>query len=221
MKKRTTCILIGITTALFALGLGAWWLAGLTPSWYAPVEPDDPAAIAIGQTAEYRLVEEFQKIRPPDDVWRLRIPEDAINAWLATRLPQWLDGQGMSWPDGLGTPQVHIAPSGIVIGVPNSSVGGRMTTLRLKPKIVGNQLHCAVSAGVGRLPIPIAIVGIDVELDESSNSEDPLRYLQKLLNGHSIDALIPLVDRRIVTIQAVDLENESMIVKAATSLTKP
>ncbi|MBT5583873.1 MAG: hypothetical protein HOJ54_07710, partial [Phycisphaerae bacterium] len=96
---RTMCqALLGAVIGLILLAAIGWWLAGLTPQWYQSAATTDAAASELGETAEYRLVEEFQKIRPEEDVWRLRIPEEAINAWLTARLKQWLAGRGVDWP---------------------------------------------------------------------------------------------------------------------------
>lgn len=175
----------------------------------------------MGETAEYRLVEEFQKIRPADAVWRLRIPEDAINAWLATRLPRWLKGQGGSWPTGVGTPQVHITTSGLHISMPHPALGGRIGTLRVRPAVIDNQIQCAVSAGVGRLPIAIPATGMNLSNGDASDPTDPLHDLEQLLQGDRVAALIPLVDRRIVTIHDIDLQDGSVVIAATTSLPAP
>lgn len=210
---------IAAAAALLLLGAAAWWLAGLTPAWYRPPDPNNAATAQLGEAAEYRLVEEFQKIRPEDEVWRLRIPEDAINAWLATRLPRWLAGQDVQWPAHLGPPQVHITPAGIEVAIASDDFGGRIGRFRAGPAITGDRLTLeSPTLGFGRLPLPLPASWIQQDLQDALAGTDDLGFLVALLQGDAIDAAIPLVDHRHIRLHLITLEPGACVLKATTVL---
>ena len=202
--------------ALVVLACVGWWLAGLMPSWYAPPDATDDAVRTLGEKAEYRLVEEFQKIRPPEEVWRLRIPADAINAWLAARLPAWLSGQGAEWPTELGIPQVHITPSGLTFAIQASELGGRTGTLTLWPVIDNGMLSCDVSGGIGRLPLPIPLSMVHPLIEDATEGSERLTFLAQLTNGDPVASTIPLVDHRQVRLQDISCEDGGIVLTAST-----
>ena len=218
MPTRRTILhaLLGALLAMLVLAAIGWWLAGIAPGWYEPVEQDNAAALTLGETAEYRLVEEFQRIRPADEVWRLRIPEAAINAWLATRLRQWLAGRGGDWPAELGSPQVRITPAGITVGVSADAIGGRVGLLTLTPIIADGRLSFATAAGLGSLPIGIPSQFITPHLMAAAGKSDSLAFLATILQGDSMSAAVPLVDYRHVHIHTIALEPGACVIRAST-----
>jgi len=215
-KQRILNSFIGAALAVAALAAVAFWLAGLTPRWYQPPAANDPEAMALGETAEYRLVEEFQKIRPEDEVWRLRIPEDAINAWLGTRLPAWLEGRGESWPEELGTPQVRIRPSGIAVTAPTSHLGDRYAILTLTPAIQSGNFAGTIAGRIGRLPIPLPTSLLTGDLIGMVADTDELAFLGAACTSDPARAAVPLVDGRIISLQSIQLDQQSLVLTAIT-----
>jgi len=211
--------LLGAGLALLLLAAVGWWLAGLTPAWYHPADPHDAAATQLGETAEYRLVEELQRIRPAETIWRLRVPEDAVNAWLATRLPQWLSGQGVQWPEDLAPPHIHITSAGIEVAISNDDLGSRIGRFRVRPVIRGDQITLeSPTLRIGRCPLPLPMMWIQPSLQESLSKADDLRFLTTMLQGDAVDAAVPLVDRRQVHIHTITLEPGACVIHASTSL---
>ncbi len=215
-KRHILNSLAGGAAALLVLTIIAWWLAGLTPHWYAPPALNDEAAQVLGETAEYRLVEEFQKIRPTGEVWRLRIPTNAINAWLATRLPAWLEGRGQTWPNDLGTPQIHIHAGRITLAAPAAALGDRTGRLVVQPRVEDDLLQCAVSAGLGRWPIAVPARLLTQHLPTAVTGDGALASLTSLASGNPIAARIPLVDGRSVDIRDIRIEPGAVVVTAIT-----
>ncbi len=163
-----------ILTSLFvlaALGAGVLWLmANSAPSWYAPPDPADEQVAELAESVEYQLVERFHKIRPESEPWTVRIREGQINAWLASRMPEWIaHDQSFDWPEGLGTPQVHFSEEGVSLAVAaHLQDTERVLVTRLTPEIVDGRLRFSVDRmGIGNLRLP----------------------------GHSIDKLIGLINR--------------------------
>lgn len=192
-------------------------LASLDPWWYAPVPSDDPAATRLGETAEYRLVEELQKIRPDQALWRLRISDDALNAWLATRLRTWLAGRGVQWPEDIGTPQAHITTGGITMGVATSALGDRVGTMTFTPHVHDKLVRFSASAGLGRLPVPIPLRFVSPVIPEALGSSDETEVLRTLVQGDPVVAEVPLIDDRTVTIHDITLEDGAVVLHASTA----
>lgn len=219
--RTLTQAILGAIIGLLLLAAIGWWLAGLTPQWYQPPAEGDMAARKLGEAAEYRLVEEFQKIRPVDEVWRLRVPEEAVNAWLATRLPQWLSGHGVSWPNDLSTPQIRIMPAGIEVAISHVDLGSRIGRFRAKPTIANAHLALrAPTLRLGRLPIALPGDWITPTLHEAIAQTEDLAFLSTLLQGNAIDASLPLVDHRHVRIRSITLEPGAFVFEATTTLNR-
>ena len=99
MKKVFAILLFAV---LLGLGFLAW-ASQSAPGWYAPVDPYDPDVSTLAETVEYRVAEELTKVRADEEPWALRVRDEQVNAWLASRLPEWVahDG-GRGWPDEVG-----------------------------------------------------------------------------------------------------------------------
>ena len=129
----------------------------IPPSGWSPVPADPAAAELRGEALERFLSAEFSQVRPDDAPWAIRLREDDVNAWIATRLPKWEANAGHPPSpaaevrfragevrmrvtlDGFGVDPVleaGLAPA--VVDGP----GGTALTLRLR------------SVSLGRLPLP-------------------------------------------------------------------
>jgi len=200
------CLLILLVFVL-ALAGGAAWLwrqAHATPVWYSPPDPGAQPVATLAETVEYRMTEEFQKIRG-EDIWTLRILEEQINAWLAARLPEWIDHEpDLNWPGEFGIPQIRVDGRGIDLAVP-VGVGDRSAVLiaRLAPEIVGGQLHLNLEqAGIGRLSLPgepaeRLMSAIEQVAPGGALDDEAVRRLLGVLSGEEgISSLVDLSDGR-------------------------
>jgi len=208
-------VFLGVIFA-FVVGLV---LSFMTPSWYAPPSPEDEQSVALAQSAEFRLVEELQKIREPGVPWKLRIPDQAVNAWLAIRLEAWLSHDDRpSWPDFMTAPQLHTTPVGIyvAVGVSDSILG-----LRVMPAIVDDRITFQLLGGLlGRLPLPSPPSSLMTSLQESATDGDEAAEMAVayLYEGEGLPARIELVDGRVVEFDDVVLEAGAMVLTARTVL---
>ena len=85
MKK--TIIIMAICIALLTCGGGiVAWLSRQPQTWYVQQSTITPELETLTERAEYRFTEEFHKIRPEDETWKLRINE-RINQCLACDTP--------------------------------------------------------------------------------------------------------------------------------------
>ena len=93
-------------------------LAYSRPIWHIEINSSDQSVKALSEEAEYRFTEELHRVRPSGARWVLRIPQEALNAWLASRLDEWLVHQSQNkWPEGVGRPQIFCKNNDLKVGV--------------------------------------------------------------------------------------------------------
>jgi hypothetical protein len=231
LRSRTIRIVIGIVFVLLAVALALWWMAASPPRWYHPPDPHDAEANELAGLVEHRLAEEIHKIREDDSPWRLRIREEQINAWLATRMPKWLEHeQGMEWPAQLGTPQVRFDPDSISIALPmrphreqdDADSRWRMITFTLIPQFHESEVRFILTAlRIGRLATPGDPVEHLERLAEhrgwDAREDELTAYLRQLLRGEAgLEPAIKLVDDRRVQLQKLHLQRGYIDISATT-----
>ena len=199
--------------------------AGWSPGWFDPAEADDPDALARGEQVEFRLVEEFQLIRPDSTAWRLRIRDRDVNAWLATRLIPWLRHErDLEWPPDWSRPQVRFAADGV-------RVAARVRDLWGRDRVVSWGLRVHIRDGVlsvepgtihlGRLPLPFVHRRVESMLRDAvteTQEEAFGRMLDLVLGTSSVEAIIPLVDSREVVVSGIEMEAGAIVIDARTRL---
>jgi hypothetical protein len=173
---RTT--LVGLLVLLPALGVCVV-LALRTPAWWSPIPRSDQSAAERGAQVEQALVSEFTRVRADAPEWSIRIEERDANAWLATRLPAWLESRGL--PQA-GPVQALMGPGWMRVGVelPQAIVWWQAAPVA---QAGGWKLE-GLRMGAGRLPLPgsglVALPGID-----RANLEGPIR----LADGRQVRVL--------------------------------
>lgn len=156
MPRRLLRILALLVAIPLIIAFVIWRLSWMPPSWYRPAPASDAAAGRLGDLVEQRLIEEAHAIRAAAEPWGLRIREEQINAWLATRLPKWIAHEkNLDWPDTLGTPQVRLRPTGIEFAIPigaSASTGGRVAVVMFEPAMTDTMLSVkATGFALGRI----------------------------------------------------------------------
>lgn len=199
-----------------------WVMTMMRPAWYAPPAESDVAAAEMAQQAEFGLVENMQKIREPGATWKLRISDDAVNAWLGIRMVKWLAHEGHPpWPEYLGLPQVHTTPSGMIVAIELVPENGarRVLGLQIDPTITDETMQLSVVGGlIGRLPVP-SPPGSLLELIRKAatdGDEASILAVDYLLGGADLPTQVELVDGRSVRVDAVMLEEGAFVLEART-----
>ncbi len=102
-----------------------------------PPKAGDPVVSQRAEQTEYDVLVETQQVRDPGQTWTLTLTDAKINAWLALRLPAWIENNAnMRWPKEIGTPQVLIEPDGLSIAVPVTAKGVTRTVVaKVRPEI--------------------------------------------------------------------------------------
>jgi len=226
VARALVVLLILVSVSAFVL----WRLTHVPPTWYDP-PADTQKTRDLADRTEYRLVEEAQKIRPPDEQWTVRIREHQLNAWLATRLPQWIDRNvDNDWPDQLGTPQVRLTDAGIDVAIElitqhngDAHSEHRFIIARLQPEVRRDQLSIRVTrVGAGRLLLPgDPARHVDNVIDRLNRDDQLSAEVAAFVNdltgdGRQLDRDIDLADDRFVRIVAVQLRRGFMDVTLRT-----
>lgn len=207
MKKLFVILFSGTVLLLLAIGI-AYWLSWQPQSWYAPPDYTLQEVKMLADKAEYRLNEEFHKVRPKEDVWRLRITDKAMNTWLSGRLEGWLThDQELEMPPELVQPQVHTTPDGIWIA---AMVDIDEDTFRP----IALQLWISIEKGIatvsprsirlGRVPIPVSVF------------EHIINDMQH--KAGDIASVVPLMDDREVEITSIMFEEGALVLTCQTHL---
>ncbi len=204
----------------------AWRLTWLAPVWW----PDDVAVNeqtkALADRVEYRLAQEAHKVRPDTAPWRLRVREDQVNAWLTSRLPQWLaHSENVEWPSQLGTPRVRFADGGVSIGLEFLDHGRpRYLVADLEPQILDGRLSLTLNGvSLGRLWVPGASIQSLIERYRDVVPEgfidDPAvrRIIDMLANEQRFEPSFDLTDGRQVRLVDVVAGDGEMIIECETT----
>jgi len=207
VKKLLIIFVCGTVLLLSAIGVITWF-SWQPLEWYAPPDYSLPEIKKLADRAEYRLNEEFHKVRPSNETWRIRITEEAMNAWLSGRLEGWLThDQEIELPSEIDKPQVHVTPEGIwfaaMVQIEDNDF--RPVAIQLSVDIKnGSATVAPVAIRLGKLPIPLSVFE-DVVQDAQSRVDE-------------LDPLVPLMDDREVEIQDVAFEEGAIVLTCKTSL---
>jgi len=235
VRIRSGQVIVGIFVLLIVGGVVFWRFAVSAPSWYHPPARDDVAAQRLAEQTEYDLVVAFQQVRD-EAPWTCTISEDALNAWLASRLPAWIARErGVSlttaWPDTVGTPQVRVTEEGIDVAVPVEFRGAMRTLVaRVRPQVTDEGASFEITGlGVGRLRISTEFVpelaqasrekgmGVSEEDASSSAAFSVDRWVRAIVEGGRTGTTIELADARCVTIQSLTLGEGTLTLSNRTS----
>lgn len=208
---------------------GVWWLAQSKPAWYNPPDASREEIVVFADRVEYRLVEEMQKIRPVEDSWRLRIREEQVNAWLATRLSRWMrHDANVEWPASLGTPQVLFREQDLSLAIPlgtgDDGTERHIIVASVRPEVVDGGLEAKLtSVGMGRITLPGSPVHRLASLIDKHLVEEDERFhslvqtaLDVLAGDELLDPIIRLADDRCVEMLEIRLEQGAFVVTART-----
>ena len=210
-------------TVAVAAGV-AWKLSWSMPVWWSPPQNDGDVE-AYADRVEYRMMEEAQRIRDQREVWQLRIREEQINAWLATRLPKWVaHHHDLDWPEEIGRLQLHI-------GEERSSLAIEYFE-RDKPRVLvahgrmylDDGALCVVieQVDLGRMPLPGRTIARVLERLESVapdflNSNQVRDVIDLVQDGSCADPGLSLADGRRVKLLELKPEDGSVVLTCRTA----
>ncbi|MDP6693004.1 MAG: hypothetical protein QF444_01650 [Phycisphaerales bacterium] len=207
MKRLIVSLIVAIAVLSITLSVLAW-ISWQSPSWYSPPDFSNPKVAKLADRAEYRFNEELHQLRPETEVWRIRIGDDAMNAWLSGRLEGWLThDQYIELPPEIHNPQIHVTDLGLwTYAEVEITDGSTPRPLGIKWWIWvddGNLFVEPIAVRLGKLPIPIMLFE---------------KLISELREVADIKAVIPLLDDRTVEVQHIALENGAIVLTCRTKL---
>ncbi|MCH8004650.1 MAG: hypothetical protein IH888_00300 [Planctomycetes bacterium] len=216
MISRRLIVLVALAGAV-AIAAGVWWMSWLAPTWWVAPEPLNQRWIDLAGLVEKRLAQETHRKRTPGTSWTIRLREQQLNAWLATRLLPWVahfgsDGnETIDWPSAVGPPQVHLSEEGLSVAVEMVTGGrSRFVEAQATPKMSDGGLQLNLKGTrLGRVPIPrkpgrqvLRLLGT---MTSATFVEHPmLKHLVQIADGREpINPTLTLADGRTVRLTAI------------------
>ena len=151
---------IGLVLCATVLVLLATSLARTSPRWWRSVRAADPRTVALAESIENDLVNEVYEVRTDAaGPWSVGLRAADANAWLNTRLSQWLlnRDERFVWPEQVRNVQVEFDRGLVQVGVEIVRDGRpQVLTATLRPEFHddGSLWVRAESVSIGRLPLP-------------------------------------------------------------------
>ncbi len=149
-------------------------------------------------------------------VRRIQLTSDEVNAWLETRLPEWLENQGVTLPVEVKEP-MFAAQNGLVILAfrYESDNVSQIVSMSFRPELVGqdqnNRQLVFALAGVqgGKLPLPSGSLVSRLETQAAEAKNEALKRVSDALAGRPFDPVMPMADgKRTVRLIDFDLGEE-------------
>ena len=206
-KRRWWLILLVVALVFLAGIVAALWLVRAEPSYWEPVDANDPAVAATAERIESRITSQTTSVRPPNEVWELQVGEDQVNAWLAARLPLWLANQQVDRDVIQAVPQamIDINLDRVELAVQVRLDGlAQIVRFAYRPQADGEQPMELVLKSVyaGRLRVPLELLVEQVRARAGLDAQDADRIVRHL---QSVPLRLALDDGRIVTVTDVQL----------------
>ena len=215
-------VLAGFLTLVIGVG---WWLAARPPAWWAEVDTASDEVVSISRAVENWAVSTMTRQHPADARWAVTIDEAEANAWLAVRLPLWVESEYGPWPDRIRSVRIRFHDGRVIVGADIREPGAD------QPRVVAAALELDVDqdgtarAGIGwtqinRLKLPGAI-GLKRLSDwiDSAGEGEIAAGLSELVRGElNAESLgWRLEDGRVVTVHAIDVEGGRLRLTCSTS----
>jgi hypothetical protein len=136
------------------------WRARTPPRWFRSDLVGDDSMESRSASFEQALAAQFTKVRGDDRVWSIRIPEEDMNEWLASRLPKWLEFEKHGAAKEVGRVQVCCMDGHIEIA---SECRWGIGCLDISPRIAkgpdGTRVDLSsTTAAIGHLQVPAFLV---------------------------------------------------------------
>jgi hypothetical protein len=213
-----------LSVVLLLLGLGALWLfvrISAAPSWWHPPDSSDVKVVEMGHGTEMDVIAAVHRIRPSQNpTWHYRLRNENMNAWLAVNLPKWFEHrEGRPWPENVSLPMVSARESGFNLGLKlPEQWGSRILAVRVLPNFEEDgRLRLTLDrVALGRVAVPgaaaEAMLGVVREAFRKDAEEGDLDRIAATLFGETtLSPILRLNDGRIVRLEAIELEDESVV----------
>lgn len=231
-KKRkqtwTVCILAGLALCVlttFAILALADRVISTRPTWWSPPDGAQARTVAIAERFERRVSDQLTKLRDEGDQWTLTLTDDEVASWVASRLPEWLEAEGVEWPLEGRPFDMEFRDGRVLVGMPMT---GRWQRRAERVVVVELTLGVTEDGGLvvrldgvtlGQLPLPDAWTKGHLEAAASRAALDPSK-VNAIMTGDAAlrDAAIPIEGHRVVRIEGIDVGEGALTLTCRTVL---
>lgn len=180
--------LVGFGTLLW---IRTWWLTSQAPSWWhAATPPISARATERAELLERGVSSALYRLPEQDGPWTVEVHAEDVSAWLAQRLPRWLDNRGLQWPRAVSFPRVWFAHGMVMAGVtitPAPGAAPRVVAVTFTPAMSDRaELSAqAVEVQIGRLAIPAsrALARLGPWLPEGLPADQTVQWVAQVVEG--------------------------------------
>jgi hypothetical protein len=207
-----------------AIGVG-WWLAARPPGWWAEVDTASPGVVSTSRAVENWAVSTMTRQHPHEERWAVTITEEDANAWLAVRLPLWVESEYGEWPEGIRSVRVRFHDGRVIVGADIREPGAKEARVVAAALEVEIDEDGSAQAGIGwtqinrlKLPGAIGLNRLSEWIDSAGEGEiaDRLGELVRgELNAEALDWR--LEDGRRVTVHDIRIEGGELSLTCSTS----
>jgi len=207
-KKRRGCLwwtLAIAGVALLTIVISAayvWQQLNALPEYWSPLDATDPQVQRTGEVIEQQVTSTTTRVRPAADAWTLELTQDEANAWLASRMPKWLENQNVDRTliEQLRRSMVRFQPDRVELAV-QGLFGERVLRAIYAPGEPVDDLATLKLTGLmtGRIALPVETV-----LDKVAAAE-PRFDAQARSMLENPPLLVPLGDGRVVQCERIEV----------------
>ncbi len=225
-QKWITCICAGFAICVITcvgLLIFADSVISARPAWWAPPDATHARTIATAQRFERRISDRMTMLRDQEERWVLQMSEDEVSSWFASRLPVWLEAEGVGWPMKGRPFDISFKGGSIFVGMPMTGAWQRR-----KERVVVAELGMNVSEDgglvvhlkgvtLGRLPLPDAWAKGHLQAAAHRAALDPAT-VDAVMTGTSAlrEASLAINPHRIVRVEAITIEDGELALTCVT-----
>ena len=218
MNGRSRRRVVSLLLLILALAVLVGIVLLRPPDWWTPIQSDDVVASPIGERFENACINEAHRVRAGDQPWAVRVRDDDVNAWLATRLPRWMEHAGAT---GIVIAQVRFREGAIDIAADVPEVPS-VAIVTIVPSLTNDELAAdRVSVAIGHLPLPFAqrmVIEPLMHLLGGDDAPYEFKLAAAILNGKGISAEFKLGDGRTLRLRDLELHEGEMLLEFETKV---
>lgn len=223
LRRCARRLMMAVVLGSVATGAAGWLLARAEPEYWREVDRNDPDVVRRAEAFEQELERVLGQVRSEETSWELRLEQEELREWVATRMPEWLKDNGVQQdlPRWLDQPMVVFEDDQLVVAGRVKFKGrSQIISVQLEPVTGPNgevELRLA-GAAAGRLPLPAGplldkLVAHYGSLDSAQAAA--IRKITKDLQGMPLP-VVDLSDGRKVEITNIRLRSGVAVLECRT-----
>jgi len=222
LKRVLVAVLLSAVLVAIIAYVAITRYALVAPTWWQPPSATDPQTLEAARAVENGVTTLLHQQHASDQTWTMSLSSTDANAWLVTRLKEWVANQdgSFAWPSELSSLQLDFRDGQMVFGVGVVYHGGvRVLSLSIVPRIdeAGALWIPASNFAIGKLTLPASLADSILRsyLPGASAANENTSKVFDALSGKkpiSTKPILKLSDGRRVTILRIRSEKGRLLV---------